>query len=96
MLRKLFAIVSKSCATDNPDSPQHQEVLLPGQLYGMILKEKIEDLLNGIRLQIITDLRRAESTVDFFNGQSSSVGLFIVNILTRRTQRSTSREYSLA
>ena len=68
MLRKLFAIVSKSCATDNPDSPQHQEVLLPGQLYGMILKEKIEELLNGIRFQIATDLRRAESIVDFFNG----------------------------
>ncbi|VDC04134.1 unnamed protein product [Peniophora sp. CBMAI 1063] len=77
MLRKLFAIVSKSCATDNPDSPQHQEVLLPGQLYGMILKEKIEDLLNGIRLQIVTDLRRAESSVDFFNEK------YITRVLSR-------------
>ncbi|KAI0320284.1 hypothetical protein OF83DRAFT_1081733 [Amylostereum chailletii] len=25
MLRKLYAIVSKTCAVDNPDSPQHQE-----------------------------------------------------------------------
>ena len=68
MLRKLFAIVSKSCATDNPDSPQHQEVLLPGQLYCMIIKEKLEEALNNVRLQIAQDVRK-EDAVDFFNGQ---------------------------
>lgn len=45
MLRKLLALVSKSCAVDNPDSPQHQEVLLPGTLYGMIIKEKLEEAM---------------------------------------------------
>lgn len=68
MLRKLYAIVSKSCCVDNPDSPQHQEVLLPGQLYGMIIKEKLEDALNQIRIQINLDVRRGDSTVDFRNG----------------------------
>jgi DNA-directed RNA polymerase I subunit RPA2 len=68
MLRKLFAIVSKTCAVDNPDSPQHQEVLLPGQLYGMIMKEKLEEALNGIRTQISIDLRKGDGSVDFFNG----------------------------
>ena len=29
MLRKLYALVSGECCADNPDSPQHQEVLLP-------------------------------------------------------------------
>jgi len=34
---------------DNPDSPQHQEVLLPGNLYGMIVKERMEEVLNNIK-----------------------------------------------
>jgi DNA-directed RNA polymerase I subunit RPA2 len=69
MLQKLFAVVSKSCAVDNPDSPQHQEVLLPGQLYGMIIKEKLEEALNNIRAQIAFDVRRSPQEVDFINGQ---------------------------
>lgn len=68
MLRKLYSIVSKSCCVDNPDSPQHQEVLLPGQLYGMIIKEKLEDALNQIRTQVALDVRRGDSSLDFQNG----------------------------
>ena len=64
MLRKLFALVSKSCAVDNPDSPQHQEVLLPGQLYGMIIKERMEEILNAIRTNINIDVRNGVN-VDF-------------------------------
>lgn len=71
MLRKLYSIVSKSCCVDNPDSPQHQEVLLPGQLYGMIIKEKLEDALNQIRTQVSLDVRRGDSSVDFHNGSLS-------------------------
>jgi DNA-directed RNA polymerase I subunit RPA2 len=69
MLRKLFSLVSGSCCADNPDSPQHQEVLLPGTLYGMILKERIEDSLLGIRNFITQDVRRKDTTVDFFDGE---------------------------
>ena len=69
MLRKLYSIVSKTCCVDNPDSPQHQEVLLPGSLYGMIIKEKLDEALSAIRYQIVQDVRRGESTVDFFNGR---------------------------
>ncbi|RDB20093.1 putative DNA-directed RNA polymerase I subunit RPA2 [Hypsizygus marmoreus] len=57
MLRKLFAVVSSSCCADNPDSPQHQEVLLPGTLYGMIIKERMEEILNNIRTNINVDVR---------------------------------------
>lgn len=64
MLRKLFALVSGSCSADNPDSPQHQEVLLPGSLYGMIIKERMEEILNNIRLNISIDVRNG-SHVDF-------------------------------
>lgn len=67
MLRKLYALVSHSCSVDNPDSPQHQEVLLPGYLYGMIIKEKLEEALNNIRRSITTDVERGEPSVDFYD-----------------------------
>ncbi len=69
MLRKLYAIVSKTCAVDNPDSPQHQEVLLPGSLYGMIIKEKLEEALNQVRNQIIQDVRKQDTSVNFLDGK---------------------------
>ncbi|TBU28757.1 beta and beta-prime subunits of DNA dependent RNA-polymerase [Dichomitus squalens] len=67
MLRKLFALVSKSCSVDNPDSPQHQEVLLPGTLYGMIIKERLEEALNSFREGIALDVRNSNPAVDFFD-----------------------------
>ena len=67
MLRKLYALVSGSCSADNPDSPQLQEVLLPGYLYGMIIKERLEEALNQVRNQIATDVRRAEPPPDFLD-----------------------------
>lgn len=69
MLRKLFSLVSGSCCPDNPDSPQHQEVLLPGSLYGMIIKERMDEALTLFRNQIALDVRRADPAVDFFDGK---------------------------
>jgi len=57
MIRKLYALVAGDCAPDNPDSSQHQEILLGGFLYLQILKERLDDYLNGIRTQIQSDLR---------------------------------------
>lgn len=68
MLRKLFSLVSGSCCADNPDSPQHQEVLLPGSLYGMIIKERLDEALTQFRTQIAVDVRRSDAAVDFFDG----------------------------
>jgi DNA-directed RNA polymerase I subunit RPA2 len=64
MIRKLYAIVSSSCCPDNPDLPQHQEVLLPGNLYGMIVKERMEEILNNIKNNIAADVRNRVA-VDF-------------------------------
>ncbi|TFK43845.1 hypothetical protein BDQ12DRAFT_731813 [Crucibulum laeve] len=64
MLRKLYSVVSGECCADNPDSPQHQEVLLPGSLYGMIIKERMDEILNNIRSSISADVRNGV-TVDF-------------------------------
>lgn len=70
MIRKLYALVSGSCCPDNPDSPQHQEVLLPGFLYGTIIKERVEEILNQIRNQINQDVAREVASVDFLNSKS--------------------------
>ncbi|KKY26290.1 putative dna-directed rna polymerase i subunit beta [Diplodia seriata] len=50
MIRKLYALVEGGCTVDNPDAVQNQEILLGGFLYGMIIKEKIEDWLMSIRI----------------------------------------------
>ncbi|KAL6714634.1 DNA-directed RNA polymerase I subunit RPA2 [Lecanora helva] len=49
MIRKLYCFVNGECAVDNPDAVSSQEILLPGFLYGMIIKEKLEDWLSSIR-----------------------------------------------
>lgn len=49
MIRKLYCLVNGECAVDNPDAVSSQEILLPGFLYGMIIKEKIDDWLRSIQ-----------------------------------------------
>lgn len=58
MIRKLYSLVAGDCCPDNPDATQHQEVLLGGFLYGMIIKEKIDEYLQNIKLQIQSDINR--------------------------------------
>ncbi|KAJ3244159.1 hypothetical protein HDU78_011350 [Chytriomyces hyalinus] len=65
MIQKLYSLVAGECAVDNPDSPQHQEVLLGGHLFANYMKEKLGDILDGICTQIKTDVRRFPATVDF-------------------------------
>ena len=45
MIRKLYALAAGECAVDNPDAVSNQEVLLSGFLYGMVLKERIQEWL---------------------------------------------------
>jgi DNA-directed RNA polymerase I subunit RPA2 len=49
MARKLYALVEGECAPENPDATSAHEILLPGFLYGMLLKEKLEETLGAIR-----------------------------------------------
>lgn len=48
MLKKLYALVEGECAADNPDAVSNQEILLGGFLYGMTLKERLEEYLNTV------------------------------------------------
>nr|POE77989.1 dna-directed rna polymerase i subunit rpa2 [Quercus suber] len=52
MIRKLYALVEGECAVDNPDAVSNQEILLPGFLYGMIVKERVEEWLSSIGLSL--------------------------------------------
>jgi DNA-directed RNA polymerase I subunit RPA2 len=60
MLRKLYSFASGTCCNDNPDSAMNQELLLPGHLYGMIIKERLEETLRGLDAQIARDVRAME------------------------------------
>lgn len=46
MIRKLYAFVRGDCSVDNPDAVSNQEILLGGFLYGMIVKERLENIVS--------------------------------------------------
>lgn len=57
MLRKLYAFAAGRCSEDNVDALSHHELLLPGHIYLMLLKERIDDYLLGISRVIQRDAR---------------------------------------
>uniref|UniRef100_A0A8C7BKV1 DNA-directed RNA polymerase subunit beta n=1 Tax=Neovison vison TaxID=452646 RepID=A0A8C7BKV1_NEOVI len=59
MTRKLFALAKGECMEDSPDSLVNQEVLTPGQLFLMFLKEKMESWLVSIKIALD---KRAQKT----------------------------------
>ncbi|KAH7107897.1 beta and beta-prime subunits of DNA dependent RNA-polymerase [Auriculariales sp. MPI-PUGE-AT-0066] len=63
----------------NPDSPQHQEVLLPGSLYGMIVKERLEESLNTVRGLVMMDVRNGAPGVDFTTASTLNKVMMKVN-----------------
>ena len=69
MIKKLYSLVEGDCAQDNPDAVQHQEILLGGFLYGQVLKERVEKLVDDIRLQVRTDVGRGSKAVSFKSKQ---------------------------
>lgn len=75
MLRKLYNLVSGACCVDNPDSPANHEVLLPGHLYGNLIRERLEVALSDVRTQIVMDLRRKPADVNFMDSEYCEVRL---------------------
>ena len=64
MLRKLYAFVTDDVMEDNADSLMNQEILTPGHLYLMIVKEKIEEYMNGLKLSMIKDRRTNRAVME--------------------------------
>ncbi|XP_057697376.1 DNA-directed RNA polymerase I subunit RPA2 [Corythoichthys intestinalis] len=50
MTRKLFALAKQECLEENPDGISCQEILTPGQLFLMFLKERMSAWLTSVKL----------------------------------------------
>ena len=61
MLQKLYALGAGRIAEDNPDSLVYQEVLLPGQVWAMITKERLNALMLDLKAQVEASLRLSPS-----------------------------------
>ena len=57
MIRKLFLLVQEKIKPDNVDALTAHEVLLPGHLYNIFLKEQLYDLMQAIRGQLFAIAR---------------------------------------
>ncbi|KAI9111297.1 hypothetical protein K1719_017709 [Acacia pycnantha] len=65
MLQKLFSLIDQTSVPDNPDSLQNQEVLLPGHLITIYLKEKLEDWLQKGKKLLEEELQDKSDKFDF-------------------------------
>uniref|UniRef100_A0A8C9A174 DNA-directed RNA polymerase subunit beta n=1 Tax=Prolemur simus TaxID=1328070 RepID=A0A8C9A174_PROSS len=67
MTRKLFALAKGECMEDSPDSIVNQEVLTPGQLFLMFLKEKMEAWLVSIKIAFDKKAQKTNVSVNTDN-----------------------------
>ena len=52
---------------------------MPGFLYGIIIKEKLDELVSGIRLQLLQDVRREVAGCDFTDNRYITKSIQRVN-----------------
>uniref|UniRef100_A0A8C3FD96 DNA-directed RNA polymerase subunit beta n=1 Tax=Chrysemys picta bellii TaxID=8478 RepID=A0A8C3FD96_CHRPI len=67
MTRKLFAFAKEECMEENPDSLMNQEVLTPGQLYLMFLKERMEAWLLSVKVALDKRSQKTNITINSEN-----------------------------
>ncbi|CAI8016359.1 Probable DNA-directed RNA polymerase I subunit RPA2, partial [Geodia barretti] len=72
MARKLYAFAGGECMGESPDSPMHQEILLGGHFYLMVLKEKMLEFLRNIKMELE---RLAKQSADLFDSTLGQPGL---------------------
>lgn len=58
-----YALGSGRIQADNPDSLVHQEILVPGQVWGMLFKERLQHFVDTIRREIDSKLRNARDAL---------------------------------
>eukprot|EP00644_Phytophthora_capsici_P006278 jgi/Phyca11/18029/fgenesh1_pg.PHYCAscaffold_32_\ len=63
MLRKLYAFAKGDVPEDNADSVMNHELLLPGHLYLMIMKEKLQESLLAMRANIMKETQNKKKAV---------------------------------
>ncbi|KAK4034166.1 DNA-directed RNA polymerase I subunit RPA2 [Parachaetomium inaequale] len=74
MCRKLYALVAGDCAVDNPDAVQNQEILLGGFLYGMVLKERLDELLRNPTLSFTSSAFAKDFPISIFKRTNENLG----------------------
>lgn len=67
MIRKVYGVASGEAMSENADSPSTQECLLPGHLYLQILKEKMQEWLQSVKINLIKDIRAGKKVIDIHN-----------------------------
>ncbi|XP_069625092.1 DNA-directed RNA polymerase I subunit RPA2 [Ranitomeya imitator] len=87
MTRKLFTFAKDECMEDSTDSLMSQEVLTPGQLFLMFLKEKMEGWLLGAKLNLE---KRGQKSNFVMNTEN------LMRIFSSTTDLTRSCEYLLA
>ncbi|KAJ4452385.1 putative DNA-directed RNA polymerase I subunit 2 [Paratrimastix pyriformis] len=65
MIRKLCALAEGKTVPDNGDSPEFHELLTPGHLLTMVLKEHLDNWVEALRRNIEKDM--AKGTADISN-----------------------------
>ncbi|KAK9284078.1 hypothetical protein L1049_012338 [Liquidambar formosana] len=65
MVQKLFSLIDQTSAPDNLDSLQNQEVLLPGQLITIYLKEKLQEWLDKAKRLLQDQINNKSKNFDF-------------------------------
>ncbi|XP_020263709.1 DNA-directed RNA polymerase I subunit 2 isoform X2 [Asparagus officinalis] len=89
MLQKLYALVDQTAAPDNGDVLQNQEVLLPGHLISIYLKEKVVEWLRRSRRLLAEEMAKSkdfsikdpEQVKKFLARSSVSIGRSIESML---------------
>ena len=66
MTRKLFAFGAERCAEEGQDAVMMQEVALAGHTYLALLKDRLANWLNGVRLSVLKQQRMAKTAVRDF------------------------------
>ncbi|XP_055025762.1 DNA-directed RNA polymerase I subunit RPA2 [Misgurnus anguillicaudatus] len=94
MTRKLFSFAKQECMEENPDSLMCQEVLTPGQLYLMFMKEKMAGWLVSVKLALDKRSKRlgvltADSVTKVFNMGTDLTKAFEYMLATGNLQSKT-------
>ncbi|XP_057292980.1 DNA-directed RNA polymerase I subunit RPA2-like isoform X4 [Hydractinia symbiolongicarpus] len=76
MMQKLFALANDKCASETPDNPMNQEILLGGHVYLLVLKEKLEGWLGTVKYALMKTLQK-KSAKEFDFSQSTILNSFM-------------------
>lgn len=89
MLQKLYALVDQTASPDNPDALQYQEALLPGHLFTVFLKDRLQEWLRKSKRLILEeaaknkgfDLGNALEIRKFLTKYTTSVGRAVESMI---------------